>query len=89
MSVLLVGASLLFLDPLRHGALAVLRLPFILAKTGVAILTTLPHLPSLARENASLQTALLQRQVEEATLREALRHAQQADRLLEGIPPDR
>ncbi len=88
-SVLLVGASFLFLDPLRHGALAVLRLPFVIAKTGVAILTTLPHLPSLARENASLQTALLQRQVEEAELREALRHAQQADRLLEGVPPDR
>ncbi len=88
-SVILVGASLVFLDPLRHSALTVLRLPFVIAKTGVAVLVGLPQLPSLARQHAGLQAELLQQQVEEARLREALRHVQQTGRLLEAIPPSR
>ena len=88
-SLLVVGGSLAFLEPLRHSALAVLRLPFVLAKTGLAILVELPRLPSLARENAGLTAQLLQRQVEEAQLREALRHAEQTGRLLEAAPPHR
>ncbi|MBI2104241.1 MAG: rod shape-determining protein MreC [Candidatus Omnitrophica bacterium] len=88
-SAVLVGAALIFLDPLRQSALTVLRLPFLIAKTGVAVLISLPQLPSLARQNDALRAELLQRQVEDAQAREGLRHAQQAGRLLETVPPGR
>ena len=47
------------------------------------MIVTLPHLPSLTQENERLRLELLQRQLEAAQLREALRHAEQAHTLLE------
>ena len=72
-------------EPVRRSTLSVLRLPFTLIKTCVALLVTLPNLPSLAHENASLRAELLQRQLESAQLREALRQAEQTSRLLEAV----
>jgi len=87
--VLLVAASLAFLEPLRASALTALRLPFSVVKTGILILAALPRLPSLARENASLRTALMQRQVDTAQLGDTLRHMEQAGALLAATPAQR
>ena len=75
-SVLLVGAALVFLDPLRQGTLTLLRFPFTVVKGGVAILLALPRLPALARENVELRARVMRQETEHATLREALRFAE-------------
>ena len=88
-SVLLVGAALIFLHPLRQGTLTLLRLPFTVVKGGVAILLTLPRLPALTRENAELRAQVMRQETEHATLREALRGAEQAGTLLAATPSQR
>jgi rod shape-determining protein MreC len=59
------------------------------AERCVAILITLPRLPSLAPENTELRAELMQRQVENAQLREALPPAEQAEALLAATPSQR
>ena len=85
-AVVLVGAGLLFHQPLRRATLTILRFPFTVTKAAVRTVVTLPRLPSLAEENAHLRCALLARQLETAQLREALRHVQQAEALLQATP---
>ena len=80
-STLLIAASLAFHDPLRRGAFIIFRLPFTATRTLLAVLVTLPRLPSLTQENASLRSEVIARQLENAQLREALRQAQQANAL--------
>ena len=82
-SALFWGALVVFPEPLRHATLSVIRFPFTVLRLGAGALVTLPRLPGLTREQAGLREELLQRQLENATLREALRQAQQAQRLLE------
>lgn len=89
LSALLGGAILLLHQPIRAETLAILRFPFTIVRSLVIILVSLPHLPSLAQENAQLRTEAVQRQLELAQLREALRQAQQAHALFEARPsPD-
>jgi rod shape-determining protein MreC len=83
---LFLGAVLVFHEPIRGGTLSFLRFPFTVAKACVSLLLTLPRLPSLTRENASLRSELMQRQLENAQLREMARHAQQAQALIETRP---
>ena len=82
MSVVLLGAALAFHEPIRHGTAVFLRWPFTLLKACAATLVTLPRLPTLTGENTRLRSELLQRQLEIATLRESLRHTEQADALV-------
>ena len=86
MSALLLGASLVFHEPVRRSVLTVLRFPFTVTTTCVRILIALPRLPALTRENAALHSDVLRQQLENAQLREALRHLQQARGLLEAVP---
>jgi len=79
-SVLLAG--LLFHPPLRAAAVAVVRFPFLLAKSLVVSVVNLPRLPSLQRTNEQLQAALIEERAETARLRELVRQSQQADALL-------
>ena len=88
-SVLLVGAALVVLDPLRHGALTLLRLPLTVVQGGGTILLTLPRLPALARENADLRTQVMRRETENTQLRETLRGVRQAEALLAAAPSQR
>ena len=81
----LLGAVLIVHRPYRYAALTVLRLPFTVVKGGVGILVALPQLPTLSRENAALRSELMQRQLESAQLREALRQSQQAQTLLSAV----
>ena len=85
-SLLFLGAALLLQEPLRHGALSVLRFPFTLVKAAASTLLLLPRLPSLTGDNVRLRSELTQRALELATLREALRHAQRGQELLEAVP---
>lgn len=78
----LLGAVVLLHGPYRRGALTLLRLPFTVVKGSVNALLALPQLPALSHENASLRAELMQRQLESAQLREALRQSQQAALLL-------
>ena len=78
---MLIAASLAFHGFLRRTTLSILRLPFTAARTFLAILVTLPRLPSLAQENAGLRSDLIARQLENAQLYEQLRQAQQASAL--------
>lgn len=80
---LLVSAALAFSEPLRRTSLFILRTPFLVTKTAVQAVLLLPQLPHLARENASLKTALMQRDVELAQHRETIRHLQQGKALQE------
>ncbi len=73
-------------EPLRSAALTLLRLPFTVATTAVGVLVNGPRLPSLSRENAFLQSALMQRQVELAQLQERLRHVQAGQTLMKSAP---
>jgi len=66
--------------------LTILRFPFTATRHGVRILATLPRLPALTQDNAALRAQLLQRQLEVAQLREALRQAQQAQALAGQAP---
>ncbi len=86
-SVLLLSVALAWYEPLRSCALTILRFPFAVTKTVVGIIVTLPRLPALTHENVSLQSALTQRELELAQLREALRHAQHTQALLTDAPP--
>ena len=81
-----VGAVLVFHEPVRRSTLAGLRFPFTVATTGVWTLISLPRLPSLARDNASLRSELIQHQLELARLREVVRHAEQAKALAAASP---
>ena len=78
---MLLAASLAFQSPLRRTILTVFRLPFAATRTLLAILMTLPRLPSLAQENASLRSEMISRQLDNAQLREQLRQAAQATAL--------
>ncbi len=82
---LALGAVVVFHQPIRHATLVVLRFPFTLVAAGVKLLVNLPRLPALAAENARLRADLMQRHLENAQLREALRHTQQAAALLESV----
>ena len=73
-----LAASLAFQSPLRRTILTVFRLPLTATRTFLAILITLPRLPSLAQENASLRSEMISRQLDNAQLREQLRQAEQA-----------
>ena len=86
MSALLMGAVLVLHEPMRRNILLILRFPFRVVTAGLATLVTLPRLPSLTRENGSLHSELIQRQLEVAQLREALRQAKQAAALLDASP---
>lgn len=77
---------LLFHTPIRQGTLVVLRFPFTVVKACVRGLVTLPRLPTLSDENTRLRAELIQRQLDVAQLREALRHSQAASALAEAIP---
>ena len=82
----LLGVALVVHQPVRSAALTLLRLPFSLVKTGVGIILTLPQLPSLTAENDRLRTELIQRRLDTTQLQEALRHAHQAEALLQSLP---
>ena len=82
MSVLLLGGILALQDPLRYHVLSVVRFPFAVVKGTVRAVLTLPRLPALREEHEQLRAELLERQREVAQLREALRHATEAQRLL-------
>ncbi|HEX9780607.1 MAG TPA: rod shape-determining protein MreC [bacterium] len=71
-----VLAFLVFQPQVRRAGLVVLRGPFTLTKSVVEALWMLPRLPELERENGLLRAALIQRQLELAGLREALRRTQ-------------
>ena len=86
MSALLLGAVLVLHEPIRHQVLVIVRFPFTLTQALVATLVTLPRLPVLSRENAALQSQLLQRELELVRLREELRHAAEA-RALAAVSP--
>jgi len=78
----LIGAACMVHEPLRTGALAILRAPFRLVVSVIHVGLTLPQLPGLARENARLRTALSRRSLELAQTRETLRRTTQAEALL-------
>lgn len=86
LSALSIGAVLVLHEPVRRSTLAVLRFPLTVLTTGVEILANLPRLPSLARDNASLRSELMQRQLEATRLREVVRHAEQAKALAAAMP---
>lgn len=88
-TVLLVGTLLVFHEPFRHAARTLFRLPLTVLTACTSVLLTLPRVPALARENAELRTALMQRQLDTVQLREALRHVEHADALLEASPSRR
>ena len=81
---LFIAVVLALHQPLRGAALTVLRLPFTLTTTAVRVLLTLPRLPSLSRENASLRSELSRLQLEIAQLREQVRHTERSQTLLKG-----
>jgi len=88
-SALIGGAMIILHQPIRSHTLTILRLPFTIVRSMAAVLVSAPHLPALANENAQLRTEAVQRQLELAQLREALRQAQQAHALFEARPsPD-
>lgn len=68
--------------------MALVRLPFLLAKSLLIAAVNLPHLPALQQEREQLQSALIAERVETARLRELLRQTQQAETLLaaHGMP---
>ena len=86
MSAFLIGALLACHAPLRRGSLTILRFPFTFATACLRVIVTLPQLPSLGSENAALRAQVLQRELETARLREALRGSQHSRRLLESAP---
>ena len=71
--------------PYRYAILTVLRLPFTVVRGGVGVLIALPQLSSLSKENAMLRSELMQRQLESAQLREALRHSQETQTLMDAV----
>jgi rod shape-determining protein MreC len=81
---LAAAAVLVFHEPLRGAALALLRSPFTLITTAAHILLTLPRLPSLSRENAALRAELSRQHLEIAQLREHVRHTARGQALLQG-----
>lgn len=81
-----VGTALLLHEPLRRSTLTFLRLPFTVVKLLGQSLIALPHVPRLSQDNADLNARLLQRELETAQLREALRQAKQAQVLLDAVP---
>ena len=82
---LLVAIILVLHEPLRGAALTVLRLPFTLTTAAVHVLLTLPRVPSLSRENASLRAELSRQQLEIAQLREHIRHTARSQTFLNGL----
>ncbi len=81
-----LGAGVWWHDSARHLALSVVRLPFTVLRAAVSVLITLPRVSALATENSLLRSELLQGQLENAQLRELVRHVQQAQVLLEHLP---
>ena len=79
--ILVLAAS----SAVRSAALTIVRLPFTILSSAVQMVLTLPRLPSLSKEHAVLQAALARRQVENAELREALRHLEHGRELLETL----
>jgi len=77
------SAALFFHQPIRSAALTVFRLPLTLLKGGVAVVSSLPRLPTLVREHEALRAELIREQLEAAQLREALRQAREAAALTE------
>jgi len=88
-SLSVLAVLLLFQAPVRHVALSFLRFPFTVVNTSVKIVVGLPRLPSLARENAELRSALAQQQLEVSRLHELARHAEQAGALRDAVPAER
>ena len=84
-ALVFVGAALLCSNPLRHGALAVVRFPFTLLRTGTCVVLLLPRVPALATQQAALRLQLAQREHELAQLREQLRHERQAEALRSAV----
>ena len=84
--VLLLSAALVIHAPLRRYAFSIFRFPLTLARGVLAAVVTVPRLPSLLKENTQLRTTLMQRQLEVAQLREAVRHTQQVQALVTAIP---
>lgn len=82
----LVGALLVLHVPVRRSTITILRFPFTVVKAVANTLVAFPRLPSLASDNAHLRAELMQRNLESAQLREALRGAQQAQALLQRAP---
>lgn len=80
-----LGAAVVIHRPLRRIGLTVFRFPLVAAESLVGILANLPQLPSLAQDNAQLHRELMQRQLEVAQLREALRHATNVEALQESV----
>ncbi len=77
-SAFLCGLTLLVHQPIRHRSLAIIRFPFTVIRVGVGILVALPHIPSLSQDVVALRAELVQRQLELAQLREALRQTKEA-----------
>ena len=86
LSVLLLGTVLIWHRSVGRGVLAALRVPFRVVKTVVTIVVTLPRLPALTRENTTLRSTLIQRELDIANLRETLRHTLQSQTLLRASP---
>ena len=77
--------------PARHAAFAVLRFPLTVLATVARVVVLLPHVPSLARDNARLRAELTRRQLETTQWREQLRLSRSRQALMDrlsgsGIP---
>lgn len=81
LSAALLGVALLVHEPLRRGALTVLRLPFSALRFIAAALVVLPRLPSLTHERAALSADVARLRLDLAQAQEALRRMEQADAL--------
>ena len=84
-----VAGIVLFHPQLRSVTLVLLRLPFVAVKSATQSLLLLPRLPHLAQDNAALRKELVQRQLEVAELREALRRTERGRELMEHTASER
>ena len=71
----------------RSTTLTIVRLPFTVLTAAVRIVFMLPRLPALSDEQAALHAALARQEMENAQLREALRHLEHGEALLKTLSP--